>query len=150
MKEWKLDISLIERAKKHGFYYRGRHLPYNPNLKDRARELRKNMTTAEKKLWYQFLRNSQYSVLRQRPIDNYIVDFYCPSLNLVIEIDGDSHFTEEGLEYDKERTKILENYGLKVFRFNNFEVLRNFESVCEEIERQFMEHCNKAIPPGPP
>jgi len=111
-------------------------LPYNPNLKERARELRKNMTAAEKKLWYKYLREFKHRVLRQRPIDNYIVDFYCPDLSLVIEIDGDSHFSDEGREYDKERTTILESYGLKIIRFNNMEVLRNFESVCERIERE--------------
>ena len=134
MKDWKLDISLVERAKKHGFYYLGRYLPYNPDLKDRARELRKNMTAAEKKLWFEYLRGFEYRVLKQRPIDNYIVDFYCPDLGLVIEIDGDSHFSEEGIEYDKERTEVLESYGLRVRRFNNREVLQNFESICEEIE----------------
>ena len=78
--------------------------------------------------------------LRQRPIDNYIVDFYCAQLKLVIEIDGDSHFTDEGLEYDQARTRILEGYGLKVMRFTNKEVLENFDGVCAAIE---------GIPPTP-
>ncbi|HBE56853.1 MAG TPA: endonuclease, partial [Cyanobacteria bacterium UBA11366] len=69
------------------------HLPYNPALVARAKELRKNMTPAEKKLWYGYLRTFQFRVLRQRPIDHFIVDFYCPSLKLVIEVDGESHFT---------------------------------------------------------
>jgi len=109
-----------------------RFLPYNNKLNDRARELRKNMTESEKKIW-QFLRKLPYSVLRQRVIDNFIVDFYCAHLKLVIEIDGESHFTEEGIGYDKERTEILEGYGIKVIRFSNNEVINNFEIVCEKI-----------------
>ncbi|MEG4535481.1 DUF559 domain-containing protein [Microcoleus sp. D2_18a_D3] len=72
------------------------HLPYNPKLIPIAKQLRKNPTPAEKKLWQDFLRNFPFRVLRQRPIDNFIVDFYCAALQLGIEIDGESHFTEEG------------------------------------------------------
>jgi very-short-patch-repair endonuclease len=74
------------------------------------------MTAAEKKLWYGYLRTFKFKVFRQRPIDHFIVDFYCPSLKLVIEIDGDSHFTDEGKEYDQERAQRLEGYGLRVVR----------------------------------
>ncbi len=112
------------------------HLPYNPNLIDRAKELRKNLTPAEKKLWYDYLRNFKYRVFRQRPIDHFIVDFYCPSLKLVIEVDGDSHFTEEAEAADRERTQILESYGIKVIRFTNQEVLKDFEGVCSRIEAE--------------
>ena len=115
------------------------HLPYNTALVARAKELRKNMTLAEKKLWYSYLKNFKFKVLRQRPIDHFIVDFYCPSLKLVIEIDWDTHFTDEGKAYDKERTARLESYGLKVIRFTNSQVLRNFEAVCEQL--------NLSIPP---
>ncbi|MFM2061495.1 MAG: hypothetical protein RLZZ507_1165 [Cyanobacteriota bacterium] len=111
------------------------HLPYNQKLVERAKELRKNMTPAEKKLWNEYLKNFKFRVFRQRPIDNFIVDFYCPSLKLVIEVDGDSHFTPEGQEYDLERTNILQGYGLRIVRFTNNEVLNNFESVCQIIER---------------
>ena len=111
------------------------YLPYNRQLVDRAKNLRKNMAKAEKKLWYEYLRGFHYRVHRQRPINNFIVDFYCPSLKLVIEIDGDSHNTEEAQAYDKERTNVLKGYGLKVIRFTNEEVLYNFTSVCEEIQR---------------
>ena len=110
------------------------HLPYNPALVARAKELRKNMTLAEKKLWYQYLRHFKFRVFRQRPIDYFIVDFYCPNLKLVIEIDGESHFTGEGQEYDRERTERLEGYGLRVLRFTNQRVLQELESVCEVIE----------------
>lgn len=109
------------------------HLPYDPKLKLRARELRKNLTDAEKKLWFGYLRSFPYSVLRQKPIDNYIVDFYIPKLKIVIEIDVDSHFTEEGEIHDERRTEILKSHGLEVIRFNNFDVLSNFEGVCQNI-----------------
>jgi len=72
-------------------------------------------------------------VLRQRPIDNLIVDFYCAKLKLVIEVDGESHFTEQGKQYDSQRTSILEGYGLKVVRFTNLEVLQDFAAVCEQL-----------------
>jgi very-short-patch-repair endonuclease len=109
------------------------HLPYNPALIDRAKELRKNMTPAEKKLWYQFLKNFKYRVLRQRPIDHFIVDFYCPHLKLVIEVDGDSHSSEDTQTYDAERSSVLEGYGLSVVRFTNQQVIYEFESVCKAI-----------------
>ncbi len=109
-------------------------LPYNPDLVERARQLRKNMTPAERKLWNEFLRNFRYPVLRQRPIDQYIVDFYCARLKLVIEVDGGSHYTEDGQVYDEHRTQVLESYGLRVMRFTNTQVLQSFEAVCQEIE----------------
>jgi very-short-patch-repair endonuclease len=118
------------------------HLPYNAELVARAKELRKNMTIAEKKLWYSYLKFFKFKVLRQRPIDHFIVDFYCPHLKLVIEVDGDSHFTDKGKAYDQERTQILEGYGLTILRFANDQVLQDFQSVCEAIQG--------LIPPNPP
>jgi very-short-patch-repair endonuclease len=112
------------------------HLPYNPTLIDRAKELRKNMTPAERKLWYEYLRTFKYRVLRQRPIDHFIVDFYCHSLKLVVEIDGEGHFTEAGTAADRERTQQLESYGIRVIRFTNQEVLEDFEGVCKSIEQE--------------
>ena len=92
------------------------------------------MTKAEKKLWYDYLRNFQFRVHRQRPIDNFIVDFYCPKLKLIIEVDGDSHYRGDAPEYDRQRTNILEGYGLKVVRFTNEEVLNNLAGVVSLIE----------------
>ena len=80
------------------------------------------------------LRTFRYPVLRQRPIDQYIVDFYCAHLKLVIEIDGDSHFTEAGKANDAQRSQVLEGYGLRVVRFTNTQVLQEFEAVCKAIE----------------
>jgi len=110
------------------------YLPYNSHLVARAKSLRKNPTPAEKKLWLDYLRSFKFRILRQRPIAHFIVDFYCAALKLVIEVDGDSHFTDQGKAYDLERTSILEGYGLRVVRFTNDEVLNNFEGVCQQIE----------------
>ncbi|MFA6099693.1 MAG: endonuclease domain-containing protein [Patescibacteria group bacterium] len=107
-------------------------LPYNPKLVDKAKEMRRNPTPAEFKMWY-FLRFLNPRFLRQRPIDNFIVDFYCSELKLVIEIDGEPHFTEEGRARDAERTEILNSHGLKVMRFSNSEVLNNFEIIKRQI-----------------
>jgi very-short-patch-repair endonuclease len=112
------------------------HLPYNRQLVEKAKELRKNMTPAEKRLWYGYLKTFKFRVLRQRPIDNFIVDFFCAQLRLVIEVDGESHFTDDGKDYDWERTQILEGYGLKVLRFSNDEVLQDWEGVCRRIEEE--------------
>lgn len=116
-------------------------LTYNPKLKDRARELRSNMTEAEVKLW-QYLRMRQIKgvkFFRQRPIGNYIVDFYAPEANLVIEVDGGQHYQEEGQAYDEIRDAFLEGQGLKVVRFSNLDVLQNIEgvvaSIANEIEK---------------
>ncbi len=111
----------------------GRHLPYNRALVERARELRKNLTPAESKLWNKYLRHLPTRVLRQRPIGNFIVDFYIAASKLVIEVDGETHFTLEGKARDKERTQVLESHGLRVIRFSNVEVHEKFEGVCQKI-----------------
>lgn len=79
-----------------------------------------------------------FRVLRQRPIDRFIVDFYCAELKLVIEVDGESHFTEESRLYDLERTQILGDYGLKVLRFTNEQVMMEFDGVCQQIEEEIL------------
>ncbi len=110
-------------------------LPYNPKLKERARELRKNMTKPEMKIWFDFLKNWKYTVLRQRPIDHFIVDFYCKELSLVIEIDWESHHENWAPEYDTERTNVLKWYDLKILRFTNDEIMKNFSWVCEILNK---------------
>jgi very-short-patch-repair endonuclease len=87
-----------EDMKKRGLIFDGHSLPYNPNLIEFAREMRKNMTIAEKKLWYKFLQKHQYKFYRQRPIDHFIADFYCSDAMLIIEIDGSQHYTADGLK----------------------------------------------------
>ncbi len=90
--------------KKRRLIHSDHFLPYNPELVERARELRRNPTPAERKLWYGYLRHFKYRVLRQRPINQYIVDFYCAHLRLVIEVDGAPHYTEAGAAYNAKRT----------------------------------------------
>ena len=92
------------------------------------------MTQEERKLWYLFLKNNEHRFLRQKIIDNYIVDFYCPNKKIIIELDGSQHYTVNGLEYDKIRTELLNAYGLKVIRFSNYEINYKFKEVCELIE----------------
>lgn len=104
--------------------------------------MRKNMTDEEKKVWYQILKGHIPKFHRQRIIGNYIVDFYCPKLKLIIEIDGYQHFEERQLAYDAERTEYLEKLGFYVLRFENTEVNKEFEdvkyvieNVCNALER---------------
>ncbi len=109
--------------------------PYNKNLKQASRDLRNNMTDAEKLLWPR-LRNKQILGLqfyRQKPILNFIVDFYCPAANLVIECDGGQHFTKEELEADQIRDKALAQLGLKVLRFDNVQVMKQIDDVVEVV-----------------
>lgn len=112
-------------------------IPYNKNLTKKARENRKNPTVAERKLWYEVLRNKEfesYKFIRQKQLDNFIVDFYCSKLLLIIEIDGDSH--TEQIDYDILRTKKLNSYGIKIVRYTNLEVINNIEGVYDDLKRR--------------
>ena len=109
-------------------------LPYDPKLTTLARANRKNPTPAEKKIWFEVLRHNQfaaYKFLRQKPIDRFIVDFYCSKLRWVIEIDGDSH--AEDPIYDIERTQTLQQYGLMVIRYSNHEVMSKISGVYDDL-----------------
>ena len=101
-----------------------------------ARQLRKNMTKEERRLWYEFLRDYPVRFLRQRPIDKYILDFYCAKARLAVELDGGQHFEPEGQTYDAERDLTLTALGISVLRIPNNEVTRNFMGVCEHIDRE--------------
>jgi len=110
-------------------------LPYDVEHKQRARELRKNMTEAEQVLWRR-LRRKQILDLpfyRQEPLAHYVVDFYCAKAMLVIELDGSQHNTLDAQQYDALRTKTLEAIGLRVLRFDNRQVLQELEAVIEGI-----------------
>ena len=107
---------------------------HNKEIVPTAKMLRKNMTKEEKHLWYDFLRTYPKRFIRQKIIGNYIVDFYCASARLVIELDGSGHYTKEVIEYDKKRTAFLEEYGLTVLRIPNTEIHKNFYNVCEYID----------------
>ena len=104
-------------------------LPINPELKEYAVKMRKNQTSEEKKVWYQILKGRVPKFHRQRIIGNYIVDFFCPKLKLIIEIDGYQHFYEENKEYDQKRTEYLEGLGFYVLRFENTDVNKDIEEV---------------------
>ena len=110
-------------------------LPYNRTLKEFSRDLRSHSTLSEILLW-QKLRASQfrgYAFNRQKPLGNYIVDFYCRKLDLVIEIDGNSHEYEEAVLEDEERQRVLEQLGVYFLRFPDLEVKRSMASVMNEI-----------------
>ena len=107
---------------------------HNADLTTNARNLRKNMTKEERHLWYDFLKSYPVRFLRQKVIDNYIVDFYCHSARLIIELDGSGHYEEEGLLKDKIRTEKIEKRNLTVIRIPNNEINSNFEGVCQYID----------------
>ena len=107
---------------------------YNKKNIPLAKELRKNMTPWERKLWYEFLRNYPIRFQRQKAIGNYIVDFYCAKIGLVVELDGGGHDTPEQAEKDNLRTKDLESMKLTVIRICNLDIDRNFRGVCEYID----------------
>ena len=114
-------------------------IPYNKKLTANARNLRKNMTPEEKRLWYDFLRHYPVKIYKQRVLGNFIADFYCHKAKLVIEIDGSHHYTPEGKSYDRMRTEILETQGLTVMRFSNLDIDDRFEGVCYVIDKTIKE-----------
>jgi len=109
-------------------------LPLRRDLKSRSRELRRDPTPAERKLWFDFLSSHCEKFTRQKPLGRYIADFYCARVRLVIEVDGDSHFTERGERYDESRTTELDLHRIRVLRFTNLEVMDQFEGVCVRID----------------
>ena len=119
-------------------------IPYNPKLVPLAKKLRKDMTLSEVLLW-QELKGKQmlgYDFDRQRPIDEYIVDFYCKDLQLAIEIDGESHTHEEVAKNDIIRQRRLEELGVKVLRFDDLEVKKEMKYVLNEIYNWIKENAN--------
>ncbi len=110
-------------------------LPYDKNLVSKARELRKSETEAERKFWFEVLKNkklSDFKFTRQKPIGDFIVDFYCARLKLAIEIDGEIHKFQK--ERDAERDNILKTkFELKIIRYKNDEVLNNTGKVLNDL-----------------
>jgi very-short-patch-repair endonuclease len=123
-------------------------LPYDPRLKGKARSLRVRLTDAEQCLWARVRRKQILGVqfYRQKPIGNYIADFYAPSVRLVVEVDGSQHCDPPQAEHDRRRTAYLKRQGLQVLRFTDRQVLLELDSVAEEIFRA-VEVGN---PPSPP
>lgn len=122
--------------------------PYNPILKPFSRNLRSNMTDAEQLMWSK-LRRKQILGLqfyRQKPLANYIVDFYCAAANLVIELDGSQHFEPAHQARDAKRDQELESMGIKVLRFDDRQVLTELDAVMSVV----FNTVEKQIPPNPP
>ncbi len=122
-----------------------------PNI-PRSRELHKNQTDAERKLW-SVLRNRQLNGIkfrRQFSIDKYVLDFYAPEYKLSIEADGGQHYKDEGIIKENVRTKALEVQGIRMLRFSDRDVLMNIEGVCEIILRTTEKHENTPSPQSSP
>ena len=117
---------------------------HNPSLTPYARELRKNMTKEERHLWYDFLRTYPVRFLRQKVIGNYIADFYCRQVGLVIELDGSQHYEQTGQRKDFIRTQRLQEWGLTVLRIPNNAVTGQFREVCEYIDLEVQRLLSQA------
>ena len=111
------------------------------SLTSLSQVLRKNQTKEENLLWYRFLRKYPVQFRRQYVIGEYIADFFCHKAGLVIELDGSGHYEPEQVEKDSIRTKYLASQGLKVLRFTNLDIQKNFSAVCEEIDEKVKEMC---------
>ena len=109
-------------------------LDYNKKNIILAKNLRRNATSQENHLWYDFLSKYRIRFQRQKVIGDFIADFYCHQAKLVIEIDGAQHSTLQGREKDKFRTEVLSEYGLQVIRFTNLQIDTNFNGVCDYID----------------
>lgn len=123
---------------KYFFMYK-RQINNKPSLKDFRKDLRNHGTSAEATLW-NYLKKRQLEgrkFRRQFSVENYILDFYCPSEKLAVELDGAHHYTAAGIQQDQERDEFLYSLGIKVLRFENIEVFRALESVLETIKANF-------------
>ena len=109
-------------------------IPKDNSQLENARRLRREMTPHERKLWYLFLRKYPVKIYKQRIIGRFIVDFYCASAKLVIEVDGSQHYEPQGIAYDEERSTFLSALDLVVLRFSNRDIDRDFHGVCEQID----------------
>jgi very-short-patch-repair endonuclease len=123
-----------------------------PELKSLRKDLRNNATPAEIKLWGRLQRSNLggYKFRRQHSAGPYILDFYCPSEKLAIELDGDSHFTDEAIAHDIERTAYLNALSIKVLRFLNTDIYDNLIVVCERILAEMQEGGEVGLPPPVP
>ncbi len=115
------------------------HLPKNKQLKGFAKTMRKNPTDEESRLWYGLLRYITPKFHRQKIIGNYIADFYCPKLKIIIEVDGSQHYEEKQLIYDAIRTEYLEEFGYEVTRIPNYIVNKEFKGLTNYL----IEYCQK-------
>lgn len=126
---------------------------YNPKLKELARQLRNNSTKAEIRLWGYLRRNQMhgYDFHRQKPVDDYIVDFFCNKLQLAIECDGYSHELSEVYKKDIVKTKRLNGLGIQVLRFSDYQIMRDIDNVLRAIEDYIDKfEANNFTPPSIP
>ena len=112
---------------------------HNKKLTKFSQNLRSEATREENHLWYDFLKLLPQTVHRQKIIGEYIVDFYCASAKIVIELDGSQHGTIENREKDKQRDEHLLSLGIKVLRYTNADINYKFDSVCKDILKQIEE-----------
>ncbi|MDR6219678.1 endonuclease domain-containing protein [Deinococcus soli (ex Cha et al. 2016)] len=112
---------------------------YTRTLVSRARELRRAMTPAERRLWFDLLRSHPVRFRRQVPLLGFILDFYAPSARLCVEVDGASHDSPDAVAYDAERSRVLAGAGIRVLRVRNVEVMRNLPGVAALIESAIEE-----------
>ena len=115
-------------------------IPYKRSNVVLARNLRKNMTPWERKLWYEFLREYPVRFQRQKPIGDFIVDFYCAKARLIVELDGSQHYSKTDMLKDKIRTEKLEKFNLTVIRIPNSEIDENFAEICDYIDDYVRKH----------
>ena len=120
----------------------------NGELVSGARELRRDMTKEEHRLWFDDLRTYPVRFSRQKILERYIADFYCAQAGLVLELDGSRHYEPEEQEKDAQRTAYLEKYSIYVVRIPNNEVTGNFRGVCEYIDSLVKENGSKRFPVG--
>ena len=106
---------------------------HNPNLDALAKQLRKNMTKEERRLWYDFLKSLPIMVHRQKVIGKYIVDFYVAEARVIIELDGSQHYEAEGKQADAVRDAYFHSLGMTVLRYSNADINLRFSSVCEDL-----------------
>ena len=129
-------LHLIRRLRRHlplkGKAYNVMNKTNNSKLTGNAKTLRKTMTPEEKHLWYDFLKLLPVTINRQKVIGHYIVDFYCASAKAVIELDGSQHFESEK---DVCRDAYLQSLGIKVLRYWNVDIHKNFKGVCADIAK---------------
>jgi very-short-patch-repair endonuclease len=140
-----LEDFLVFSVQRIGFIMRCNIIPYNPNLKDFARKLRNDSTLGEVLLWNE-LKNKKmygYDFHRQKPLLNYIVDLYCYELDLVIEVDGQYHNSEEKSQSDFVRDEELSKYNLTILRFTEYEVRKDMVNILRVIETHVLEYESK-------
>ena len=117
-------------------------------LTEKSQQLRRNMTKEERRLWYDFLKGLPITFNRQKVIGQYIVDFYCASAGVVVEIDGSQHYENIGKKNDRVRDEYMKSLGLTVLRYSNDEVNNSFDAVCEDIRLLLEEKpISRVLPP---